>query len=115
MTHLPVRWIREWGQDGGLTWVQQASPVSAWLSSVVFDKSGRGWITADDELLLSDDGGDTWRALSVEGKLFLRQVVPVKDSLWAVGQFGVLRQVGGKQGFATLATLPGANRAGGGS
>jgi hypothetical protein len=42
----------------------------------------------------------------LEGTLFLRQVLTVKNSLWAVGQFGVLRQNGGEAGFAALATMP---------
>jgi len=98
--------------DGGLTWQERESPVHAWLKSVAFDRHGRGWIVADNHLLLSEDRGETWRPLSVGGTLFLHQVLPVKDSLWAVGQFGVLRQANGAREFTTLATLPAARQPG---
>jgi len=102
-------------RDGGVTWHEQASPLHDRLKSVVFDNSGRGWIAADSALLVSEDGGDTWETMPVIGTLFLNQVMPVKDSLWAVGQFGVLRQASGEHGFTALATLPGAERMGGSS
>jgi len=48
--------------DGGLTWQVQKSPVSSWLTSIVFDGSNRGLITYDDGLLISEDGDKTiWR------------------------------------------------------
>ncbi|HYW42447.1 MAG TPA: YCF48-related protein [Bryobacteraceae bacterium] len=78
--------------DGGATWKSQPSPVQAWLSSIAFDKSNRGWITADDNLLVSDNGGGSWRVVAVENRLFLSQMVPVNGALWAVGQLGVLKQ-----------------------
>ena len=34
-------------RDGGVTWQTQESPVEEWLTSVVFDRGGRGWIAAD--------------------------------------------------------------------
>src|ERR1700730_2979528 len=70
-------------KDGGVTWKAEDSPVHAWLSSIAFDKSHRGWITADDSLLVSEDGGETWRAIPVEDRLFLSQLIPVNGSLWA--------------------------------
>jgi len=80
--------------DGGATWATLKSPVQSWLSSVAFDRGKRGWIAADDAVLLSEDGGETWRPIRVENRLFISQLVPVGDSLWAVGQLGVLRQTG---------------------
>jgi len=78
--------------DGGVTWKSQPSPVHAALSSVAFDKANRGWIAADDSLLVSDNGGESWRAVPVDSTLFLSQMVPVDGALWAVGQLGVLKQ-----------------------
>lgn len=100
-------------RDGGVTWQEQESPTRGWLKSILFDASGRGWIATDHTLLVSEDGGDTWRPISIEGILFLHQVLPVKDALWAVGQFGVLRRAGGEGEFSALATLPRADRRGG--
>ncbi len=82
-------------RDGGVTWTALKSPIQSWLTSIAFDKSNRGWITSDDSLLVSEDGGDTWRRIDVEDRLFLAQLIRVNDSLWAVGQLGVLRQVDG--------------------
>jgi photosystem II stability/assembly factor-like uncharacterized protein len=97
-------------KDGGLTWEQQASPVRAWLNHLVFDPSGRGWVAAESHLLVSEDGGETWGAVAAGRPLFLHQMLAVKDSLWAVGQLGILTKAGGEQGFVDLATLPGSNR-----
>jgi photosystem II stability/assembly factor-like uncharacterized protein len=98
-------------EDGGLTWESQASPTRAWLTSVVFDNSGHGWITGDDQLLVSEDGGKSWHATPVEGTLFLHQVLPVGDSLWAVGRFGTVKRAGQSREFTALALTPGSDRA----
>jgi photosystem II stability/assembly factor-like uncharacterized protein len=98
-------------RDGGVTWQEQASTLRDWLKSVVFDNSGRGWIASDNSLLLSEDGGDTWTSIPIAGTVFVGQVLPVNDSVWAVGMFGVLRQNGREQGFTAIATLPVADRA----
>ena len=45
-------------RDAGLTWQALKSPVNTWLSAVAFDRANRGWITADESLLLSEDGGE---------------------------------------------------------
>jgi len=39
-------------------------------------------------------------------------VLPVGDSLWAVGQFGILKQTGDGVALTALATLPDAGRLG---
>ena len=79
-------------QDGGLTWIAQKSPVTSWLTSVRFDRQGRGWIAADSDLLLSEDGGETWRGIPVEDRIFVSRIQPAGDTLWAVGRLGLLEQ-----------------------
>ena len=81
-------------KDGGVTWTAQTSPVRSSLSSVLFDSSNRGWITADDSLLTSEDGGESWKNVSMDGQLFLCQLISVNGSPWAIGQLGVSRQTG---------------------
>jgi len=81
-------------RDGGATWTAQTSPVRASLSSILFDSSNRGWITADDSLLTSEDGGETWKTIAIKDQLFLCQVINVNGSPWAIGQLGVLRETG---------------------
>jgi photosystem II stability/assembly factor-like uncharacterized protein len=80
--------------DGGVTWTAQTSPVRSSLSSVLFDSSNRGWITADDSLLTSEDGGASWKTISIKDQLFLCQLINVNGSPWAIGQLGVLRETG---------------------
>jgi photosystem II stability/assembly factor-like uncharacterized protein len=80
-------------KDGGVTWTAQTSPARSSLSSVLFDSSNRGWITADDSLLTSEDGGETWKNVSIGGdQLFLCQLISVNGAPWAIGQLGVLRE-----------------------
>lgn len=76
-------------RDGGKTWTQLESPVRSWLSSIHFDKQGRGWITAERDILTSDDG-ETWRPLGIEEWMFLEQIVPVGERLWGIGPFGLM-------------------------
>ena len=96
--------------DGGVTWKEQPRPVQGWLRSLACNSAGRCWIASDRHLLVSEDRGETWKAVPDEGMPFLHQVLPVKDSLWALGQFGVLRQSKGEPAFTALATLPGEKR-----
>jgi photosystem II stability/assembly factor-like uncharacterized protein len=81
-------------RDGGLTWTAQQSPVAATLSSIAADKSNRLWVAAEEQLLVSDNGGDSWRAVPIEYKLFLNKMLPVGNTLWAVGELGVMSQSG---------------------
>ncbi len=99
-------------RDGGLTWQEQASPLRDWLKSVLFDNSGRGWIASDSALLVSEDG-ETWTPIHIDEPVFVSQVLAVKDSVWAIGQFGVLKQAGRDHKFTALATLPAGGREGG--
>jgi len=76
-------------QDGGKTWNMLESPVRSWLSSIHFDAHGRGWITAERDILASDDG-EVWRPLGLEEWMFLEQILPVQDRLWGIGPFGLM-------------------------
>lgn len=76
-------------RDGGLTWTELESPVRSWLSSIYFDTEGLGWITAERDILTSEDG-ETWRALGLEEWMFLEQILPVGGKLWGVGPFGLM-------------------------
>mgnify|MGYP005809866569 CR=1 FL=1 len=92
--------------DGGVTWNEQISPLREWLKSVACDASGRWWIASDNAVLMSDDGGESWTRIPVDGTVFVRQVLPARNSVWVVGQFGVLKQTGDSPGLTALATLP---------
>ena len=94
-------------RDGGVTWTAQTSPVTSSLTSVLFDSSNRGWITADDTLLTSEDAGESWKSVSVGvgEKLFLCQLVSVGGSPWAIGQLGVLRQAGPGSAWQKIESL----------
>ena len=52
------------------------------------------WVTYDDGLLKSEDGGATWKPIKTEGRYFLSRLFRVGDTLWAVGQSVILRQTG---------------------
>ena len=79
-------------RDGGATWDAQTSPAKGWLTCVLFDGANRGWITTDEGLLVSEDKGETWRLVPVSNQVFPTKLVRVKDLLWALGPFQVLRQ-----------------------
>lgn len=93
-------------RDGGLNWEQQPSPVRTRLTSITFDESGRGYITAGNELLASEDGGQSWRSVPLKEVLFLQQALRVGNTLWAVGRFGVLEGSPTSLEFRSLASLP---------
>jgi len=93
-------------KDGGVNWEELKSPVRSRLTSITFDRQGRGWITANNDLLLSEDGGESWRNLPTQEVVFLRQALPVGESVWAVGRFGILVSDGPGAGFRTMASLP---------
>jgi photosystem II stability/assembly factor-like uncharacterized protein len=92
--------------DGGITWKEQTSPVREWLKSVACDGAGRWWVASDNEVLVSDDAGESWTRIPVERTVFVHQVLPARGSVWAVGQFGVLKQTGDGPKLTALATLP---------
>jgi len=92
-------------RDGGATWTAQTSPVRSSLSSVLFDSSNHGWITADDSLLTSADGGESWKNIKIDDQLFLCQLITVDGSPWAIGQLGVLRQTGSASAWKKIESL----------
>jgi photosystem II stability/assembly factor-like uncharacterized protein len=81
-------------KDSGATWEVLPAPSKAWLKDVSVDRSNRMWIAADDQFLVSEDGGAKWRAVPVLTQAFLRKMLPVGNSLWAIGQLGMMRQEG---------------------
>jgi len=86
--------------DGGATWEGVKTPYSGWLTSVTFDSANRGWITTDDGFLLSADGGTTWKlttaGAATEGQtqMFLSKLLRTSGVTWALGPFGMAKQVG---------------------
>jgi photosystem II stability/assembly factor-like uncharacterized protein len=92
-------------RDGGATWDAQTSPVKGWLTCVLFDGSNRGWITADDGLLVSEDGGENWSSMPVDNRAFLSKLFRVKDLLWALGPFQALKQGDAKVAWQKIEKL----------
>jgi photosystem II stability/assembly factor-like uncharacterized protein len=97
-------------RDGGVTWQEVRSPTQAWMKSVAADRAGRVWIATNHELLLSTDDGQSWKSLPIESLLFLRHLLPLEDSVWAVGQFGVVKASGPEPVLSALTSLPGPSR-----
>jgi photosystem II stability/assembly factor-like uncharacterized protein len=81
-------------KDGGATWDPVKTPYSGWLTSVTFDNSNRAWITTDDGLLLSTDGGSTWKMTNGEAQFFLNKLRRTPSAVWALGPFGLMKQTG---------------------
>jgi photosystem II stability/assembly factor-like uncharacterized protein len=80
--------------DGGATWNAVATPVKGWHTAVRFDQANHGWVTADNGLLLSEDGGDHWRAVPIDATIFVNRLVNAGGSLMVLGPFGMMRQQG---------------------
>jgi len=98
-------------RDGGVKWEKQNTPAESWLSSVRFDKSGRGWITTGEGFLTSTDG-KTWRvAPSTEGG-YPHRIVPMNGGLWAIGSVGVLRRADADQKWTVIKGLQASGLAG---
>jgi photosystem II stability/assembly factor-like uncharacterized protein len=91
--------------DGGMTWQALKSPVQSQLSSVTIDKAGHIWIAADEQLLVSEDGGQTWTVDAVNKNLFLTKTFGKGDSLWALGELGLLKQVGSTKEWKDVDTF----------
>jgi photosystem II stability/assembly factor-like uncharacterized protein len=86
-------------KDGGKTWETIKTPYSGWLTSITFDSAKRGWITTDDGFLTSTDGGTIWKLLQadptgLEMQLFLNKLLRTSGVVWALGPFGLSKQVG---------------------
>ena len=91
--------------DGGATWRQQTSPVGDSLKSVAYDSAGRLWLVSDRQVLVSDNAGESWTRIPGEDAVFIHQVIPLRNSIWAVGQFGVFEYKDGAT-LTALTTLP---------
>jgi photosystem II stability/assembly factor-like uncharacterized protein len=83
--------------DGGKTWESRKPPVQSWLTSIGFDSAKRGWITTDQGFLMSEDGGLTWKSQPTEGQLFINRILRNSGTAWALGPFGMMKQVSGVQ------------------
>ncbi len=82
--------------DGGVTWEAIESGVKSWLRSVTIDEDGNGWITAENDILVTKDGGAHWQPAGKPGWVFLERFVRVNGELWAVGPFGIYRKAAGQ-------------------
>jgi hypothetical protein len=91
--------------DGGKTWDVQESTVKSELSSIGSDKSGRVWIAADEQLVVSEDGGQKWSVAKVADNLFLCRIFGKGDSLWALGELGLIQQKGASKEWVKSETL----------
>jgi photosystem II stability/assembly factor-like uncharacterized protein len=91
--------------DGGKTWQLQPLPVRDWLTSIVFDRQGRGWLAAGTELLESVDGGASWQLAGISADVFLGRLLAEEDRIWIVGPSGVLVRHGSQNGWRRLSTL----------
>jgi len=83
--------------DGGKTWESRKPPVQTWLTSIGFDSAKRGWITTDQGFLMSEDGGQTWKAQPTESQLFINKILRNTGTAWALGPFGMVKQISGVQ------------------
>jgi photosystem II stability/assembly factor-like uncharacterized protein len=94
-------WVTAFGgeilttSDGGETWKAQTALANASLTSIAFDPKGRGWIAAGDRLLYSDDGWATSKSVPLQEVNSLHTVVLFGDSLWAVSQTEIWRNIKG--------------------
>ena len=94
--------------DGGATWRKLDSAVKAELKDVEFDRSNRAWVTSDEQFLMSTDGGEKWTPVKPSKNFFLRKLFKVGDTLWAVGQLGVLKQGAGTDWTPIASLVPAA-------
>jgi len=86
-------------RDGGVTWEALKSTVTSTLSSIAFDKAGRLWIAADEQLIVSQDAGTTWKKASADNYMFLSRLFRTGDTLWAMGELGILKQTAQTDGM----------------
>ncbi len=82
-------------QDGGETWVSQATPTETTLFGVAFADTMRGWAVGIDEVLLNtEDGGESWKRQRIprrEGFMLGIYNVGIQGNIgWAVGDNGLV-------------------------
>jgi len=93
-------------KDGGETWSLQKLPTTSMLTALYFDSAGVGYATAENDVLVSKDGGETWVGAGIDQWLFLKRLMPVGKTLWAVGTFHILQWDSAKGQWVRLANVP---------
>ena len=91
--------------DGGLTWTRQPCPSNGWLSSIRFTEDGKGYI-AGDQVLVSNDGGDSWKILPLNGVESIREMAVQNGRLWIVGPNTVAVSSNGGTAWELLESSP---------
>jgi hypothetical protein len=54
----------------------------------------RLWVAADDHVLVSEDGGQTWKAIAVPTSFFVARIFPLGNSLYGLAALGIVKQTG---------------------
>jgi len=83
-------------RDGGATWTAERLEAAGSLSSISFDRSGKGWITSDRDVFFSTDKGETWKPEGLNDWVFLERIVEVGDTLLALSPLRILERRNGK-------------------
>jgi photosystem II stability/assembly factor-like uncharacterized protein len=80
--------------NGGETWQARQLPTEQsrlWFTSVRFINSAKGWIAGENGTILSTkDGGNTWESESNGTTKMLRKLASTSQSIFAVGNEGVV-------------------------
>jgi photosystem II stability/assembly factor-like uncharacterized protein len=71
--------------DGGQIWKRQESPSGAALYDLVFTRNGHGVIAGRNEMLISDDWGETWRSIRPNLPGSIESLALSGDRLWGSG------------------------------
>ena len=91
-------------RDAGTTWTVVPTTTRATLASITFEGSGRAWVTAESDLLWSDDG-EKWVPAGRNELSFYHRLVRVGDSIWAVSPFGIMKRAADGKTWQKLETL----------
>jgi photosystem II stability/assembly factor-like uncharacterized protein len=93
-------------KDGGEKWELQAMPSKNLMTAVFFDAAGRGYATVDNDVLTSPDNGEKWDAAGISQWMFLKRVVQVGNTVWAVGTFQIIQFDSAKKQWVPLPNVP---------
>jgi photosystem II stability/assembly factor-like uncharacterized protein len=93
-------------KDGGETWELQKVPTKGQLTALYFDAAGRGYATVDNDVLTSQDKGEKWDAAGILQWLFLRRLVQVGNTVWAIGTFQIMQFDSAKKQWVLLPNVP---------
>jgi len=93
-------------KDGGETWALQKVPSTSMLTAIYYNSAGVGYATVEDDVLTSKDGGDNWTAAGINQWLFFKRLVPVGNTLWAVGTFHIFQWDNAKNQWVRLTNVP---------